>query len=76
MFCGDVGGRDEVLGVHVVEYAGVELPAFRIFGCLFQVAHHHEEAPFAHLELEDESQLVVSLDVVDDLDDGELRFEI
>ncbi len=64
---GDARRGCKVLGNHVFQHAAVELSTLRIGCSLLKIGHTDKQTALAHLELEYQSELVVALDIVDNL---------
>ena len=56
--------RGKVVGGHILKQTAVEGTALRIGGCMIEISHTDKQFTIAHLKLENESEFMVTLDIV------------
>ena len=61
----------EGIAMHIVKHASKESTSLGVFGSFVEVAHHDEEVALSHLAFEDETELMIALEIIDHLHHGE-----
>ena len=62
----------EGIAMHIVEHAAQEGTSLGVFGSFVEVTHHDEEVALSHLAFEDETELVIALEIIDYLHHGKI----
>ena len=60
----------EVIRYHIFEHAAIEGASLRIRGRTLEIGHTYQQFPIANGKLKDETKLMVTLNIVNHLNDG------